>query len=87
MVMGWESAGFANTTAACCGYGMLGGMVQCGVGEFTVCKDPGEFLFWDFFHPSERTYQLVTKAFWGGGAKKIRPMNLKSLANASILYS
>ncbi|KAG9449055.1 hypothetical protein H6P81_009020 [Aristolochia fimbriata] len=72
--------GYSNVSSACCGEGTLGGMGQCGVGEYTVCDKPDEFLFWDFFHPTEHTYSLLTKAFWGGDQKRIRPMNLKTLA-------
>ncbi|XP_068642094.1 GDSL esterase/lipase 6 [Aristolochia californica] len=76
--------GYSNVSSACCGDGTLRGMGQCGVGEYTVCDKPDEFLFWDFFHPTEHTYSLLTKAFWGGNQKKIRPLNLKSLANTSL---
>ncbi|XP_077242380.1 GDSL-motif lipase/hydrolase 6 [Tasmannia lanceolata] len=73
--------GLSNTSNACCGEGALGGMAQCGTGQYTVCENPNEFLFWDFFHPSEHAYKLITKAFWGGKQSRIRPFNLKTLAN------
>ncbi|KAL0372682.1 UNVERIFIED_CONTAM: GDSL esterase/lipase 6 [Sesamum calycinum] len=57
--------GFADVESGCCGYGTLGGELQCGKEGYRVCKNPNEYLFWDFFHPSERTYKLISKALWG----------------------
>ncbi|XP_022871278.1 GDSL esterase/lipase 6 [Olea europaea var. sylvestris] len=76
--------GFANVTDACCGDGILGGFLQCGKEGYTVCKNPNEYLFWDFFHPSEHTYKLIAKALWAGGHTRIRPLNLKTLANMTL---
>ncbi|XP_068638673.1 GDSL esterase/lipase 6-like [Aristolochia californica] len=78
------SEGYSNVLSACCGDGTLRGMGQCGVGEYTVCDRPDEFLFWDFFHPTGHTYSLLTKAFWTGNQKKIRPRNLQTLANTTL---
>ncbi|KAL8218648.1 hypothetical protein R6Q57_022021 [Mikania cordata] len=44
--------GFANVTHACCGGGPLNGMLQCGLNGYTMCLDPSEYFFWDYFHPS-----------------------------------
>ncbi|KAK9276360.1 hypothetical protein L1049_005892 [Liquidambar formosana] len=79
--------GFSNTSSACCGDGTLGGMVQCGKDGYKICQNPNEFLFWDYFHPSEHTYKLISKALWGGGRSPIRPINLKTLANITVNYS
>ncbi|XP_027152454.1 GDSL esterase/lipase 6 [Coffea eugenioides] len=76
--------GFNDVTNACCGYGTLGGMVQCGKEGYTVCPEPDRNLFWDYFHPSERTYKLISKALWSGGRTSIRPINLKTLANITL---
>ncbi|KAF6172326.1 hypothetical protein GIB67_024948 [Kingdonia uniflora] len=77
--------GFTNTTSACCGNGTLGGLVQCGTeGSYEACKNPNEFLFWDYFHPSERSYKLLSKALWAGKRSRIRPFNLKTLANITV---
>ncbi|KAL8549567.1 hypothetical protein ACS0TY_008415 [Phlomoides rotata] len=69
--------GFGDVENACCGYGTLGGQVQCGKEGYTICKNPNEHMFWDYFHPSERTYKLMSKALWAGGPTRIRPFNLK----------
>ncbi|KAL0446809.1 UNVERIFIED_CONTAM: GDSL esterase/lipase 6 [Sesamum latifolium] len=76
--------GFADVESGCCGYGSLGGELQCGKEGYTVCKNPNEYLFWDFFHPSERTYKLISKALWAGGRTRIQPFNLKKLANMTL---
>ncbi|XP_059658359.1 GDSL esterase/lipase 6 [Cornus florida] len=76
--------GFSNVSSACCGEGTLGGMVQCGKEGYKMCSNPNEFLFWDYFHPSEHTYKLISKALWGGRGSRIRPLNLKTLANITV---
>ncbi|XP_057810719.1 GDSL esterase/lipase 6 isoform X1 [Salvia miltiorrhiza] len=77
--------GFVDVEKACCGNGKLGGEVQCGKEGYKVCKNPNQYLFWDFFHPSERTYKLIAKALWAGGPTRIRPFNLNTLANMSLV--
>ncbi|KAL7001048.1 GDSL esterase/lipase 6 [Sarracenia purpurea var. burkii] len=76
--------GFINVTHACCGSGTLGGMMQCGTEGYTLCSNPNHFLFWDYFHPSEHTYKLLSEALWSGGQIQIRPINLKTLANLTL---
>ncbi|KAL5726647.1 GDSL lipolytic enzyme [Ranunculus cassubicifolius] len=73
--------GFADISNACCGNGTLGGLVQCGTEGFELCENPNEFLFWDFFHPSEHSYKLISKALWSGKRSRIRPYNFQVLAN------
>ncbi|KAF5745219.1 GDSL-motif lipase/hydrolase 6 [Tripterygium wilfordii] len=73
--------GFSDVVNACCGYGPLGGLVQCGKEGYKICPNPNSFLFWDYFHPSEHTYELISKALWVGDTSRIRPINLKNLAN------
>ncbi|KAL3501821.1 hypothetical protein ACH5RR_036270 [Cinchona calisaya] len=77
--------GFNDVTNACCGYGTLGGLIQCGKEGYTVCSKPDRHLFWDYFHPSEHTYKLISKALWNGGRTRIRPINLKTLANVTLI--
>ncbi|KAK3040759.1 hypothetical protein RJ639_029281 [Escallonia herrerae] len=76
--------GFSNVSGACCGDGPLRGQVQCGKEGYKVCQNPNQYLFWDYFHPSEYTYKLISKALWGGGHSRIQPMNLKTLASMAI---
>ncbi|KAJ9554197.1 hypothetical protein OSB04_018242 [Centaurea solstitialis] len=79
--------GFTNVSAACCGKGPLNGMRQCRIAKnYDLCSNPHEYLFWDFFHPTEHTYDLVSRAMWAGNIVNIRPINLKTLArNLTLL--
>ncbi|XVE92219.1 hypothetical protein REPUB_Repub01dG0078200 [Reevesia pubescens] len=76
--------GFADVSSACCGDGPLRGQLQCGREGYKICPNPDEFLFWDYFHPTEHAYKLISKALWGGNKSGIRPINLKNLANLTF---
>ncbi|EOA33251.1 hypothetical protein CARUB_v10021945mg [Capsella rubella] len=78
--------GFSDVSNACCGNGTLGGLVQCGREGYNICNNPNEFLFWDFYHPTERTYHLMSKALWNGNKNQIRPFNLMALATNNITF-
>ncbi|CAL1381677.1 unnamed protein product [Linum trigynum] len=71
--------GFKDVRNACCGEGTLGGMVQCGKEGYKECGNPREYMFWDYFHPSEHTYSRISKALWAGRNSTIRPFNLHTL--------
>lgn len=74
-------AGFSEVSSACCGYGTLRGLLQCGKEGYEICSNPNEFLFWDYFHPSEHAYELISKSLWDGNKFQVRPINLKTLVN------
>ncbi|KAK5776569.1 GDSL esterase/lipase 6 [Gossypium arboreum] len=76
--------GFSNVNSACCGDGPLGGQVQCGKEGYKICQNPQGFLFWDYFHPTQPTYELISKALWEGKKSRIRPINLKTLTNLTL---
>ncbi|KAF3646406.1 GDSL esterase/lipase 6 [Capsicum annuum] len=77
--------GFSDATNACCGNGTLGGALQCGKEGYKLCANPNEYLFWDFFHPSEHAYNHVSKILWAGTNSQVRPVNLKTLANMTFI--
>ncbi|XP_023762768.1 GDSL esterase/lipase 6 [Lactuca sativa] len=79
--------GFSNVNSACCGAGPLKGRVQCGEKGYTMCSNANEYFYWDYFHPSEHTYELISKALWSGGRYAIRPINLRTLANITLPHS
>ncbi|XP_047309668.1 GDSL esterase/lipase 6 [Impatiens glandulifera] len=79
-----EKYGLSNVSHACCGHGTLRGSLQCGKKGYELCKNPNEYLFWDYFHPSEHAYELVTKEIWSGKDAYARPFNLKTLVNKEI---
>ncbi|EXB65605.1 GDSL esterase/lipase 6 [Morus notabilis] len=76
--------GFTDVSTACCGDGTLGGELQCGKEGYKICAKPNEFLFWDYFHPTEHTYKLISKALWAGNTARVRPVNLKTLASVTF---
>ncbi|XP_034682012.1 GDSL esterase/lipase 6 [Vitis riparia] len=76
--------GFSDVSNACCGDGILRGMLQCGQEGYKRCPNPYEYLFWDYFHPSEHTYKLISKGLWGGKQSQVRPINLRTLANLTL---
>lgn len=76
--------GLSDVSRACCGDGILGGLLQCGREGYKICTSPNKYLFWDYFHPTEHTYSLISKALWGGKITEIRPFNLKTLANVNV---
>ncbi|GAY60345.1 hypothetical protein CUMW_201280 [Citrus unshiu] len=44
--------GFQEADIACCGSGIYRGP-NCGIGEFELCSNPNEYLFFDGHHPTE----------------------------------
>ncbi|KAJ6726289.1 GDSL ESTERASE/LIPASE 6 [Salix purpurea] len=72
---------FSDVTNACCGDGTHGGLLQCGREGYKICPNPNAFFFWDYFHPTEHAYKLISRALWGGKSSRIRPVNLKTLAS------
>ncbi|EOX99898.1 GDSL-motif lipase/hydrolase 6 [Theobroma cacao] len=76
--------GFSDVTSACCGNGPLRGKLQCGIEGYQICLNPNEVLFWDYFHPTEHAYKLISEALWGGNKSQIRPVNLKNLADITF---
>ncbi|KAF4404492.1 hypothetical protein G4B88_005878 [Cannabis sativa] len=76
--------GFKNVSEACCGEGVLRGEVQCGREGYKICEKPEEYLFWDYFHPTEHAYKIISKALWTGSTLRIRPVNIKTLAYMTL---
>ncbi|KAF8011273.1 hypothetical protein BT93_J1780 [Corymbia citriodora subsp. variegata] len=62
--------GFKAGKVACCGTGRYRGVYSCGgkriVKEFELCESPGEHLFWDSFHLTERAYEQLAHQMWNG---------------------
>ncbi|KAL2633561.1 hypothetical protein R1flu_005040 [Riccia fluitans] len=81
-----EAQGFTEGVKACCGYGLYNAEVQCGLAPdkilnppYNVCKNVDAYLFWDYFHPTERVYSIGAQQFWNGGLDAVAPMNLRAL--------
>ncbi|KAL3694146.1 hypothetical protein R1sor_007797 [Riccia sorocarpa] len=84
-----EAEGFTEGLKACCGYGLYNGEVQCGLvpdkilnPPYNLCDNVDAYLFWDYFHPTERVYSILAENFWKGDSSVIAPMNLKTLVRS-----
>ncbi|PRQ31978.1 putative triacylglycerol lipase [Rosa chinensis] len=54
-----ESFGFEEAATACCGTGLFEMGYMCTkINPFT-CSDANQYVFWDAFHPTERTNGIV----------------------------
>ncbi|QHN91406.1 hypothetical protein HN51_049782 [Arachis hypogaea] len=51
--------GFQSTSVACCGTGMFEMGYACSRGDRFSCSDATKYVFWDAFHPTERTNSIV----------------------------
>ena len=70
--------GFEESNIACCGSGAYRG-TDCGIGEYELCSDPNEYLFFDGYHPSERANSQLSELLWSGGKNATAPLNMKQL--------
>ncbi|XP_058007477.1 GDSL esterase/lipase 1-like isoform X3 [Hevea brasiliensis] len=80
--------GFVEGKVACCGSGPYRGMGACGgngmgaTKEYELCKNPGEYLFFDASHPTEKFNNQIAKLMWSGNSELTRPYNLETLIEA-----
>ncbi|XP_061364602.1 GDSL esterase/lipase 5-like [Gastrolobium bilobum] len=75
--------GFKDGVNACCGSGPYGGIYTCGgtkkVREYNLCDNIGEYVWWDSFHPTEKTHEQLAEALWSGPPSSAGPYNLENL--------
>lgn len=57
--VGFSLAGFDDTSVACCGTGMYEMGYSCARNNFFSCTDANKFVFWDSFHPTEKTNRII----------------------------
>ncbi|KAL2476742.1 GDSL esterase/lipase [Abeliophyllum distichum] len=55
-----ESFGFENKAFACCGTGKFEMSYLCDEYNPFTLRDANKYLFWDSFHPSEKTNAILT---------------------------
>lgn len=70
--------GFNGSAVACCGVGIDRG-ANCGMGNYELCDDPSEYVFFDGYHPSEAANTLIAKLLWSGSPNVTEPLNFKEL--------
>ncbi|CAN1339999.1 GDSL esterase/lipase At4g26790 [Linum perenne] len=51
--------GFKNAAKACCGTGLFEMSYMCNKRNPFTCSDASEYIFWDSFHPTEKTNKIV----------------------------
>ncbi|KAF7146641.1 hypothetical protein RHSIM_Rhsim04G0047600 [Rhododendron simsii] len=54
-----SSYGFDDTSVACCGTSMFEMGYACARNNPFTCADANKFVFWDSFHPMEKTSRLI----------------------------
>ncbi|XP_030467404.2 GDSL esterase/lipase 5-like isoform X1 [Syzygium oleosum] len=74
--------GFKEGKMACCGSGPFRGNPSCGgkrgVKEYSLCRRPEKFLFFDN-HPTERANQQYAQLMWNGSSSITGPYNVEEL--------
>ncbi|KAM0013343.1 putative triacylglycerol lipase [Helianthus debilis subsp. tardiflorus] len=79
IVQNHKSYGFDNADSACCYVsGQHGGLVPCGPTS-KVCPDRSKYVFWDPYHPSDATNNIIAKRLMDGDIEDISPLNLRAL--------
>ncbi|MED6106381.1 hypothetical protein PIB30_004154 [Stylosanthes scabra] len=51
--------GFEVVDRGCCGTGTIEAAILCNPLDFETCNDSSKYVFWDSFHPTQRTYQVL----------------------------
>ncbi|XP_061359301.1 GDSL esterase/lipase EXL3-like [Gastrolobium bilobum] len=51
--------GFEVVDKGCCGTGIVEASILCNQLETETCADDSKYVFWDSYHPTERTYQIL----------------------------
>ncbi|GAB2303364.1 hypothetical protein Dimus_037355 [Dionaea muscipula] len=57
--------GFKEVKAACCGLGPLNSKIPC-LPISSCCENRSDHLFWDLFHPTEKTARMVIQTAFDG---------------------
>lgn len=71
--------GFDHADSACCHLaGRYGGLVPC-VPPSKVCPDRSKYVFWDPYHPSDKTNSIIAKRLVDGDIEDISPLNIRAL--------
>ncbi|XP_073111330.1 GDSL esterase/lipase At5g55050-like [Elaeis guineensis] len=71
--------GMKEVRSACCGGGINNAMLPC-TPIAILCPNRNEYLFWDFVHLTQATYNLVALQSFNGSQNVATPINLMQLA-------
>jgi len=64
----------------CCGLGPYNGAIPC-IPTIIPCPDRSAYLFWDPFHPTDKSNSLIGNSFFSGGLDAIEPINVEQVAS------
>ncbi|XP_075647276.1 GDSL esterase/lipase At4g28780-like [Castanea sativa] len=73
-----QAHGFVTSKVACCGLGPYNGLGTCNPLS-NLCPNRNAYVFWDPFHPTERTIRLIAQQIMTGSTEYMNPMNLSTI--------
>lgn len=53
--------GFEEVSNGCCGSGTIETSILCNSLDKHTCKDTSKYVFWDSFHPTQKTFEIVVR--------------------------
>ncbi|KAL1206364.1 GDSL esterase/lipase EXL2 [Cardamine amara subsp. amara] len=59
-----QQYGFKVIDRGCCGTGLVEVAVLCNNFTAVVCSKRDDFVFWDSFHPTEKTYRIMVAKYF-----------------------
>ncbi|XP_038992560.1 GDSL esterase/lipase At5g22810-like [Hibiscus syriacus] len=68
LIMNPADKGFSEVRRGCCGTGLLETSILCNQHSIGTCANASEYVFWDAFHPSETTNQLLATQLQSQGS-------------------
>ncbi|KAJ0075530.1 hypothetical protein Patl1_33439 [Pistacia atlantica] len=57
---------------------------DCGIGDYELCRNPNEYVFFDGEHLTDRAYSRLAELFWEGGMNVTAPLNMKQLLELEV---
>ncbi|WCJ32669.1 GDSL esterase/lipase EXL3 [Euphorbia peplus] len=64
--------GFEVATKGCCGTGNIEVSILCNpTEEEETCRDASKYIFWDSYHPTQKTYQILVPIILNQGISKL----------------
>ncbi|KAJ0983079.1 hypothetical protein J5N97_011334 [Dioscorea zingiberensis] len=74
-----ENYGFDESKAACCGMGYLNAEIACNPFA-TYCSNRTKYVFWDGWHQTEATANLLVSMAFDGLPPNVFPVNVRELS-------
>ncbi|KAJ0007457.1 hypothetical protein Pint_28844 [Pistacia integerrima] len=75
--------GFKEADIACCGSGTYHAS-DCGIGDYELCKNPNEYVYFDGEHLTDKANSRLGELFWEGGMNITAPLNMKQLLELEL---